>query len=150
MLSHVCLFCDPRNCSPPGSSVHGIFQARILEWVAISFSKGSSFFQRIWFRDPTQVSCIAGRFFTVWDTSEGKLKTTITASTDSIQFKCIYKFEFLILLNNVRERESLQPAQLLDYIKPWYNRWSSRHPEIISDYFKFTYMLNNIMSRALY
>ena len=104
----------------------------------------------IQFRDPTQVSCIAGRFFTVWDTSEGKLKTTITASTDSIQFKCIYKFEFLILLNNVRESESLQLAQLLDYIKPWYNRWSSRHPEIISDYLKFTYMLNNIMSRALY
>ena len=50
------------DCSPPGSSVHGIFQARILEWVAISFSKGSS-----WSRDWTHtfcVSCIAGRFFT--------------------------------------------------------------------------------------
>ena len=35
-------FCDPMDCSPPGSSVHGIFQARILEWVAISFSRGSS------------------------------------------------------------------------------------------------------------
>ena len=35
-------FCDPTDCSPPGSSVHGILQARILEWVAISFSKGSS------------------------------------------------------------------------------------------------------------
>ena len=34
--------CDPMDCSPPGSSVHGIFQARILEWVAISFSRGSS------------------------------------------------------------------------------------------------------------
>ena len=33
--------CDPKDCSPPGSSVHGILQARILEWVAISFSKGS-------------------------------------------------------------------------------------------------------------
>ena len=42
---------DPRDCSPPGSSVHGIFQARILEWVAISFSRGSS-----WPRDRTQVS----------------------------------------------------------------------------------------------
>ena len=38
--------CDPMNCSPPGSSDHEIFQARILEWVAISFSRGSS-----WFRD---------------------------------------------------------------------------------------------------
>ena len=52
-------FCDPVDCSPPGSSVHGISQARILEWVAISFSRGSS--QP---RDQTQVSCIAGRFFT--------------------------------------------------------------------------------------
>ena len=34
--------CDPMDCSPPGSSVHGIPQARILEWVAISFSRGSS------------------------------------------------------------------------------------------------------------
>ena len=34
--------CDPADCSPPGSSVHGILQARILEWVAISFSRGSS------------------------------------------------------------------------------------------------------------
>ena len=46
------------NYSPPGSSVHGIFQARILEWAAISFNRGSS--QP---RDPTGVSCIPGRFF---------------------------------------------------------------------------------------
>ena len=49
------------DCSPPGSSVHGILQARILEWVAIPFSRGSS-----WPRDWTRVSCIAGGFFTVW------------------------------------------------------------------------------------
>ena len=42
VLSHVLLFCNPMDCSPPGSSVHGIFQARILKWVAISFSRGSS------------------------------------------------------------------------------------------------------------
>ena len=53
--------CDPMDCSPPGSSVHEIFQARILEWVAISFSRGSS--QP---RDWTQISCNAGRFFTNW------------------------------------------------------------------------------------
>ena len=50
--------CDPEDCSPPGSSIHGILQARILEWVAISFSRGSS---RP--RDRTQVSRIAGRYF---------------------------------------------------------------------------------------
>ena len=42
LLSCVSLFCDPMDYSPPGSSVHGIPQARILEWVAISFSRGSS------------------------------------------------------------------------------------------------------------
>jgi len=47
------------NYSPPGSSVHGIFQARILAWVAIHFSRGSS-----QCRDQTQVSLISGRFFT--------------------------------------------------------------------------------------
>ena len=60
--------CDPVDCSLPGSSVHGILQARILEWVAISFSKGSS---RP--RDQTAVSCIAGRRFTLWATREGLL-----------------------------------------------------------------------------
>ena len=53
------------GCSPPGSSVHGIFQARILEWVVISFSRGSS-----WPKDWTHISCIsctAGRFFTTWE-----------------------------------------------------------------------------------
>ena len=52
---------DPMDCSLPGSSIHGIFQARILEWVAISFSRRSS--QP---RDWTQVSHIVGRCFTVW------------------------------------------------------------------------------------
>ena len=56
---------DPLDCSLPGSSVHGILQARILEWVAISFSRGSS-----WPRDGTQVSCITGRCFTLWATRE--------------------------------------------------------------------------------
>ena len=51
----------------PGSSVHGILQARILEWVAIPFSRGFS-----WPRDWTQVSCIAGRFFTVWAIREAQ------------------------------------------------------------------------------
>ena len=61
--------CDPMDCSLPGSSVHGILQARMLEWVAIPFSRGSS-----WPRDWTWISCvIAGRFFTVWATREAHL-----------------------------------------------------------------------------
>ena len=57
--------CDPTDCSLPGSSVHGILQAKILEQVAIPFSRGPS-----WPRDGTQVSYIAGKFFTVWTTRE--------------------------------------------------------------------------------
>ena len=53
LLSRVWL-CDPTDCSPPGSSVHGILQARILEWVAISSSRGSS-----WPRDQNYISCIS-------------------------------------------------------------------------------------------
>ena len=57
--------CDPIDCSLPGSSVHGIFQAKVLEWVAISFSRGSS--QP---RDWTWASNIVGRCFTIWATKE--------------------------------------------------------------------------------
>ena len=57
--------CDSMNCSLPGSSVHGILQARILEWVAVPFSRGAS-----QLRDQIQVSCVEGRFFTIWATKE--------------------------------------------------------------------------------
>ena len=56
---------DPMDCSLPGSSVHGIFQAIVLEWIAISFSSGSS--QP---RDGTQVSCFVDRRFIIWATRE--------------------------------------------------------------------------------
>ena len=55
--------CDPMDCSLPRSSIHGIFQARVLEWIAISFSRGPS-----QLRDRTRVSCIVGRCSTVWAT----------------------------------------------------------------------------------
>ena len=57
--------CDPMDCSLSGSSVHGIFQARVLEWIAISFSRGPS---RP--RNRTRVSHIASRCFTIWATRE--------------------------------------------------------------------------------
>ena len=59
-LSQVHRLCDPMGYSPPNFSVCGIFQARILEWLAFPFSRRSS-----WPRDQTQVSCIAGGFFTI-------------------------------------------------------------------------------------
>ena len=68
--------CDPMDCSASGSSVHGILQAKILEWFAILFSRGSS-----WPKDRTfQVSCIAGRFFTIWATRESYLSGKLLIS----------------------------------------------------------------------
>ena len=68
--------CDPMDCRPPGPSVHEILQARILEWIAISFSRGSS-----WPRDWTWVSCLAGRRFNLW--------ATRNIIIDSLENKCL-------------------------------------------------------------
>ena len=82
MLSHFsCVWlCDPMNYSLPGSSVHGILQARILEWVAMPFSRGSS-----WSRDWTWVSCIAGRFFITWATGKNWHVLVASAVSDSLR-----------------------------------------------------------------
>ena len=65
-VAQSCLtLCNRMDCSLSGSSIHGIFQARMLESIAISFSRGSS-----WPRDRMRVSHIAGRRFTVWATRE--------------------------------------------------------------------------------
>ena len=81
---------DPMGCRgshgtpcPPGSSVHGILQARILEWVAISFSMGSS-----WPRDWTQVSHIAGRCFNLWATREARLSSRACSNSHPLTWWC--------------------------------------------------------------
>ena len=67
-VAQLCLtLCDPMDCSWPGSFIHGIFQTRILEGVAFSFSRGSS-----QSRDRTQVSHTARRLFTIWATREAQ------------------------------------------------------------------------------
>ena len=70
---------NPMDCNLPGSSVHGISQARILEWVTILFSRGSS-----WPRDQTWDSCIAGRFFTLWTTREALFNMEPVSSVQSL------------------------------------------------------------------
>ena len=74
------ILCDPIDCSPPGSSVHGILQARTVEWAVFSYSRGS-FQTRAW----TQVSCTESRLFTIWATR---------ADLHSIQY---YAICFLLL-----------------------------------------------------
>ena len=69
LVTQLCpILCDPMDCSLSGSSVHGILQASILEWVAVHFSRGSSRS-----KDWTRISCLAKRFFTVWATQEALL-----------------------------------------------------------------------------
>ena len=90
LLSHVQLFCNMMDCSPPGSSVHEIFQARILDWVAIPFSRWS-FLARI----QTRIFCIASRFFTVWATRKAyrlawKWSESQLVVSDSLQLRGLY------------------------------------------------------------
>ena len=81
--------CDSVDCSPPGSSVHGIFQARILEWVAISFSRGSS-----WPRDWNHTSCFGRRILYHWGTREdhwlpiGRLKSYLPLRMKELLISC--------------------------------------------------------------
>ena len=73
LFTQSCPTLQPRGlCIVPGSSVHGILQARVLGWVAISFSRATS--QP---RDWTHVSCIVGRFFTVWATRQAHQKAKV-------------------------------------------------------------------------
>ena len=94
-------FCDPIDCSPPGSSVHRIFQARILEQVVIFFSRGSSP-PRGW----THICCIAGRFFTTelpekrvcvgyWLLRPECYSLTLLASSPSVLSLCPAECHFL-------------------------------------------------------
>ena len=91
------------DCSPPGSSVHGILQARILEWVAMPFSRGSS-----QLRDRTQASHIAGRLFIVWATSKA---TNLLSSSQS------YKYGFIILQLESLWSNSLLNIRLFHFVK---------------------------------
>ena len=100
---------DPMDCSPPGSSIYGIFQARILEWVVIFFSRESS-----WPRDRTHISHIAGRLFTLWVTKESHLqpcllpKWKLPAHTVGKHSSCSYQILSSLQkngaqLNHIRE-----------------------------------------------
>ena len=92
---------DPMDYSPPGSSVHGISQARILEWVAIPFSGGSS---RP--RDQTHISCTSRQILYHWATRKAQLKET----TDK---KKIANIHF-------NEPITVYESGTLEYLKDWY------------------------------
>ena len=98
--------CDPVDCSLPGFSVHGILQARILERVAIPFSKGSS-----WPRDRTQVSCFAGGFFTIWATKEAR-KCVYTCTHTNI-YIYLHTLYICIILKTISSNHELMQIPLI-------------------------------------
>ena len=84
-VTKLCLtLCDPMDSSLPGSSVHGNFQTKLLEWVAISSSRRS---YPLW--DRTHISCLAGRFFYHWATWEAHFLTQIPSKSNLIGINLI-------------------------------------------------------------
>ena len=106
-ISHVQL-CDPMNCSPPGSSLHEILQTRILEWVAILFSRRFS-----WSRDWTWVSCTAARFLIVWATREAHIYVCVCV--------CVYVCVFINICIYDQQPEQAMATQssTLAWKIPW-------------------------------
>ena len=133
--------CNPVDCSPPSFSIHGILQARILEWVAISFSRGSSLP-----RDWTQVSCIADRLFTIWATREASSGIEIFKKSVSLMRNFLKRFSSNIKINpkeeddiGVAERNEriiqdsmdctilgILQARILEWVAFPFSRWSSQ------------------------
>ena len=113
--------CDPVDFSPPGCSIHEILQARILKWVAISFSRGSS---RP--RDRTQVSRIAGRRFSLWATREysPKYQRHKTIITYSHKFTCTMHTE-------AKQIKTLEFGAEKSLLQDHARRWVSHAPKTL-------------------
>ena len=88
------------DCSPQGSFVHGILQAKILEWVGTPFSRGSS-----WPRDQTLVSCIGVRFFSIWATGEAPVLPD-TPIWSEVKWSLSVQFSHSVMSNSLWSHES--------------------------------------------
>ena len=110
--------CDPMDCSLSGSSVHGIFQARVLEWIAISFSRGSS---RP--KNQTWVSQVAGRCFTSWATREAPLNNKQNKNTNQIISRQEYQSHSALPIRGKTNKQKLSTSLILyeAYTNDWTN-----------------------------
>ena len=119
LFAQSCLtLCHSMDCSPPGSSLHGISQARILQWVAIPLSRGSS-----QLRDWTWVSYIAGGFFTVWATREAEEKQIIDKEINKVCKGCAEGYE--------RKKKSMEQSSSLPSgeAQRWGWQWPRGHTQ---------------------
>ena len=119
LVAQLCpTLCDSMDCSPPGPRLHGILQARILEWAAIHFSRGSS-----WPRYWAWVSCIAGGFFTIWATREAHVCTYIYVNIH----KHIYTAKHMKIHENIFTQLRIHIYIFLNSLywlrRPFLNRW---------------------------
>ena len=136
--------CNLVAFSLPGSSVHGILQARILEWAAFSFSRGS-----YWLSDWTQVSCITGRFFTIWDTRAGYFVNLLTVVL-------VFFFFFFWYYISRRGLEMLQPNAAIGDSSPGFPlglHWHSERGLINSEWgwaFQIFHSLHDIVRWSHY
>ena len=98
------IFCDPMDCSLAGSSVHGLLQVRILEWVAVPFSRRSSPP-----RDRTQISRTAGRFFTTekWEGDPNDWSQRIKRRSLDVRLGCVL---FLFFLHGIYCMAKVSPV----------------------------------------
>ena len=113
--------CESMNCSLPGPSVHGIFQVRVLEWVAISFSRGSS-----WPRDRTPVSHIADRRFTVWATRGVSTHHSRRVSAQCIFLKEISESPWTVSGKGAQDNFKLLLVGILpDYLQSVLKHWEN-------------------------
>ena len=122
-VSQLCpTLCNPVNCRLPGSSIHGIFQARVLEWVATSFSRGSS-----QLRDQTRVSRIVGRRFYHLSHQGSPSSYSSTLKMKGTQWKAVF----------VKWMKDLQPEFLVHDFILW-NLFRKTHAGSISSSWKLS------------
>ena len=122
------ILCDPMHCGPPGSSIHGILQARLLEWIAISFSRGSS-----QLRDRTQVSRIAGRCFNLW-AREGHSKNFLNKQEPTtVEKAAASRFSIICTWKAPRQHKGpgVSDGGVTPYLpgdEPWKGLLQNHHP----------------------
>ena len=120
LVTQLCLtLCNPMDYSPPGSTVHELLQARILEWIVFPFSRESS-----WSRDQIWVSCIAGGFFTVWATKEAHIpirKIKIKSDNTKNFAVTLENWQFLKRKHTSAYQLTIQPSN--DYLSFAPEKW---------------------------